>query len=30
MELAQSYQGSCVLAEGPEGGLAVHLELPAA
>jgi signal transduction histidine kinase len=30
MDLAQSYQGSCALAEGPEGGLAVHLELPAA
>jgi signal transduction histidine kinase len=30
MDLAQSYQGSCVLSEGPEGGLAVHLELPAA
>jgi signal transduction histidine kinase len=30
MDLAQSYRGSCELAQGPKGGLAVHLELPAA
>jgi signal transduction histidine kinase len=29
MDLAQSYRGSCELAEGPDGGLAVHLDLPA-
>jgi signal transduction histidine kinase len=29
MDLAQSYRGSCELARGPEGGLAVHLDLPA-
>lgn len=30
IDLAQSYQGSCALARGPNGGLAVHLDLPAA
>jgi signal transduction histidine kinase len=30
IDLAQSYRGSCVLARGPKGGLAVHLDLPAA
>jgi len=30
MDLAQSYRGSCELARAPKGGLAVHLELPAA
>ena len=30
MDLAQSYRGSCELARAPNGGLAVHLELPAA
>jgi len=30
IELAQSYQGSCALAASPKGGLAVHLDLPAA
>jgi signal transduction histidine kinase len=29
IDLAQSYRGSCELAQGPDGGLAVHLELPA-
>ncbi len=29
MDLAQSYRGSCELAQGPDGGLAVHLDLPA-
>ena len=29
MELAQSYRGSCELARGPAGGLAVRLDLPA-
>jgi signal transduction histidine kinase len=29
MDLAQSYRGSCELAEGPDGGLAAHLDLPA-
>jgi signal transduction histidine kinase len=29
MDLAQSYRGACELAEGPDGGLAVHLDLPA-
>jgi signal transduction histidine kinase len=29
MDLAQSYRGSCELAAGPDGGLAVHLDLPA-
>jgi signal transduction histidine kinase len=30
MDLAQSYRGSCELAQSPKGGLAVHLDLPAA
>jgi signal transduction histidine kinase len=30
MDLAQSYQGSCELAQAPQGGLAAHLDLPAA
>ncbi len=30
MDLAQSYRGSCELARAAKGGLAVHLELPAA
>jgi signal transduction histidine kinase len=30
IDLAQSYQGSVALARGPNGGLAVHLDLPAA
>ncbi len=30
MDLAQSYRGSCELAQGPNGGLAVRLKLPAA
>jgi signal transduction histidine kinase len=29
MDLAQSYRGSCALARAPNGGLAVHLVLPA-
>jgi signal transduction histidine kinase len=29
MDLAQSYRGSCELGVAPEGGLAVHLDLPA-
>jgi signal transduction histidine kinase len=30
MDLAQSYRGSCELAQAEEGGLAAHLDLPAA
>ncbi len=30
MDLAQSYRGTCALARAPSGGLAVHLDLPAA
>ena len=29
MELAHSYGGTCELAQAPQGGLAVHLTLPA-
>jgi signal transduction histidine kinase len=29
MDLAQSYRGACELGQGPDGGLAVHLDLPA-
>jgi len=29
MELAQSYRGNCELGRSPQGGLAVHLKLPA-
>ncbi len=30
MDLAQSYRGTCALAQAPSGGLAAHLDLPAA
>ena len=30
MDLAHSYHGTCELTEGPKGGLAVRLDLPAA